>query len=47
MEKKQDRRITKTKKAIRNSFVKLLAEKEIDKIKQAQKQEAEVQAKRG
>ena len=32
MEKKQDRRISKTKRAIRNSFVKLLAEKEIDKI---------------
>ena len=32
MERKQDRRINKTKKAIRNSFVKLLAEKDIEKI---------------
>lgn len=32
IEKKQDRRVLRTKKAIRNSFVKLLSEKEVDKI---------------
>jgi len=32
MEKKQDRRVVRTRKAIRNSFIKLLSEKEIDKI---------------
>ncbi len=31
-DKRQDRRVVKTKRAIRNAFVKLLAEKEIDKI---------------
>ena len=31
-EKKQDRRVVKTKKAIRNSFLKLLTEKDIDKV---------------
>lgn len=31
-EKKQDRRVARTKRAIRNSFVKLLAEKDIEKI---------------
>ncbi len=31
-EKKQDRRVQRTKRAIRNSFVKLLAEKDVDKI---------------
>ena len=30
--KKLDRRVVKTKKAIRNSFLKLLTEKDIDKV---------------
>ena len=32
MEKKEDRRVARTKRAIRNSFITLLAEKELDKI---------------
>ena len=31
-EKRPDRRVVKTKKAIRNAFAKLLSEKELDKI---------------
>ena len=32
MEKKEDRRVARTRRAIRNSFITLLAEKELDKI---------------
>ena len=32
MEKKQDRRVQRTKKAIRNAFLQLLSEKELEKI---------------
>lgn len=32
VEKKLDRRVVKTKKAIRNSFLKLLTEKDVDKV---------------
>ena len=32
MEKKQDRRVLRTRRAIRNSFIQLLGEKELDKI---------------
>ena len=32
MEKRQDRRVLRTRKAIRNSFIRLLSEKELDKI---------------
>ena len=31
-EKKQDRRVQRTKKSIRNAFLQLLAEKELEKI---------------